>query len=78
MYYNQEKADKIVAEINQREGVPKTAGNTAKLASVRTHPNKEKYAISVGHLTHREYIDELFAQERVEELSEDWFEDEIE
>jgi len=73
IYYNREKADEIVTKINQQEAVPKGSSTTA--TSVREHPEKEKYAVAVGHLTHRSYLSELFAQERVEELGEDWFEE---
>lgn len=75
IYYNKKKAKEIAAEINKKEGVPKSRCNTKTLASVTAHPNKDKYAIQVRHLLHRAYIEDLFAQERIEELTDDWFEE---
>lgn len=76
IFYNKEKAEEAVSLINQKEGLTKD-NRTKTMTSILGHPNKEKYAVPVSHLTHRSYLSELFAQERVEELSEDWFEEEV-
>ena len=75
VYYNKEKAEELVEVINHKEGVPKSYGNTNTMASVISHTTQEKYAIQVNHLTHRGYISELFAQERIQELAEDLYEE---
>lgn len=77
IYYNKEKAEEVISQIDAKEGVPKFQEGTQTMCRSISHPDQDKYALPVSHLTHRSYLSELFAQERVEELTEDWFKEEI-
>lgn len=79
IFHNKADAEAANLEASEKEALPTVTNGTQKVSLVQKHPNKHLYALDLSLYSGREWLQEVKskADEVVEELSDNWFEEEI-